>query len=435
MKKIIMAPLMIATLACSGTRQSYVVLAEPNEPAATFLSCPALPPNGKARFIEALSRDIFSDVRSKKFTAGKKYSFSFSDMSVRDALLELSTAAKVPILFDDSVNSQVSIEIENKTFLNVLEILVYGGPYDYKYDGRSFMVTAVEGRNNDWEKVSYSYRYKSQHLAPSSITKMINPVYKSYITADDGMGVIFVTAPKRTIINIVSSIYELDRAPRQVMLKLSITEISDKTFDAYGRYSGNGTMFGAANGLAPIAPIFRSSVLNQESFSAFMAQVDMMNREGKADIRAQPKIIVMDGEKAKFESKTSHYFKNDLTSGRSGSGGRGLIETGLLLQLTPNIVADDEVLLNITDAKSGDFDVADNTKVNEHFVSTKVRVKQGDTLLLAGMIAKKKKIVTNKVPYLGDIPYLGWLFKSSSEEKADVEVVFSISPEIICPGK
>lgn len=433
---------LIATLyACSSTGGKRITLMAPPAPAEQRGEC-RKDGGGKGRYMKGVTAAIFG-TEENAFRGGDRYTFTFTDTSLREALLELSSASGVPIVFDEAINGSASIEVKSKSFIDALQMLLSSGPYDFKYDGRYFFVGIADGRGDDWQRLAYHHSYRTNNITPSVAVKLLNPVFKNYVTADDTLGVISIMAPRKQMLAIISSLYDLDTAPRQVLLKMNIAEITDDAVRQLGRNTSGGTLFGAVNAFSPLQPAFRSAVLNQETYSNFLSSVDFLARTGKADIRAQPKIIVLDGVKAKFESRTSRFFRNDrffgggvngnFNGGFNGMNGNGS-QTGVSMAIVPYIVSGNEVLLDIQDATSGDVDVADDSKINENSISTKVRVKEGDTLLIGGMISKKKRLVTSKVPWLGDIPYLGWLFKTQRHEEASVEVIFSVSPEIICPS-
>lgn len=425
---IIYNMLAVATInfSCSSVNKKISVI---DDGVASSKNVCLRPESGKTAFLgekhsEMLPKNFYGD----KSISDKKFSFTFLDSTLREALMEIGAAAKIPIVFDGSLDGTVSVEVVKAPFFDALEMILATGNLDYKYDGKSVYVGSSDPKSADWWRLTFSVRYKTLNIIPSVAMKLLNPVFKPFVMADDSLGVVSILGTRRQVLSVLESLYDIDVAPRQVLLKMSIAEISETAFDKLGRMTGNGTLFGAANSLSPIRPAFRQAVMGSESYSSFMSSVDFMAREGWADIRAQPKIMVMDGEKAKFESKN---IQNPKTSDRYNTVNKSY-ETGVFMSITPSIVENDGVLLNITEARAGDFDAVDESKINESLISTKVRVKGGETLLLGGMIAKKKRVVISKIPFLGDIPYLGWLFKSKSEENATVEVIFSVSPEIIC---
>lgn len=418
------------TPACASGGGRKIQLLPMKDVAREKRECPNLS-RDKGAYLSAKFEGIFG-AEEARFRTGDLFTFSFVDTSLREALIELATASKTPIVFDEAINGVTSVDVSRRTFLDALDMLLSGGPYDYKFDGRFFRVGIADGRGEDWQRIAYTHRYKTQNITPSVAIKLLNQIYKPYVTADDTLGIIHVMAPRKQMMAILETLYDLDVSPKQVLLKMNITEITDEAVKKIGRNSSHGTLFGALNALSPIQPAFRTAVLNKESFSDFLSTIDVMARTGQADVRAQPKLLVLDGVKAKFESKTSRLLRADRFF--MGANARNGLETGVSMAITPFVVSGNEVVLDIQDAKSGDLDSTDETRVNENSISTKVRVREGDTLLIGGMIARKKRVVTTKVPWFGDIPYLGWLFKTQNEENATVEVVFSVSPEILCPS-
>ena len=386
--------------------------------------------DAQLKFSRTYLNELLGTNDEEKFRLGKKYSFSFTDTSLRDALNELSIESKIPIILDESVSGMISLTVKHQSFLDSLEMLISTGPYDYKFTGSYFYIGMLDPKAESWRKLSETYQYKLKHASSSTVMKLINPLYKNAVLADDTLGIISIVAPKNILTEILRIVDGVDHRSRQILLRMSISEVDGKAQTQLGRYLGNmGNGFGIANSLSPIAPAFHSAVLNKSTFTEFLSSLTAMNAQGKADIKAQPKIIVQDGQKASFKS-----LQKTLIQGTSvlASSRLNFVETGIDMAITPNIVEDDAVSLNIDDAKSGDFDFDDSNIVNEHTISTKVRVRPGESLLLGGMLSKKKVKIVNKIPLLGDIPLIGWLFRSEDHQIKTVEVIFTISPEILC---
>lgn len=366
-----------------------------------------------------------------RFNNGKKYYFDFNEVNVQAALKELSKVSKLPIVIDENVSGKLNLEIKGESFLGTLKMILASNSLDYKFNGSYFYVGLNEIKENSWQKLSYSYRYKLLNIEPTVVEKLLNARYKENIKIDDALGIVSIVAPRTTMKQIIQIISGIDKPSRQIVLKLSITELTDDNGAGYGRYLGSmGSAFGVLNGLAPLQPAFQSAVLTKAAATDFMSSIFLLNKEGHADLKASPKLLVRDGERAEFDSTESTLLKNDT---RAVVSKLNFIETGgVKVVVIPSIVENDEISLTVLEAKSIDMDVSDETKISQHSVKTSVRVKTGETLLLGGMLSKKNKVVIKKVPLLGDIPYLGWLFKSETSNIQNVEVVFTITPEILC---
>lgn len=363
------------------------------------------------------------------FRQGKRFSFSWVEISIRDAMMELSAASGVPIVYGDEVEGMVSIEVKKKSLLETLEMLVLSGEYDLKLMGSYFYVGSTDLRRGYWRKVSHNFNYEVRYLKPTSLVKMVNPVYEKYVVADDQRRIVSVVAPRNIVVEIYNILSQLDRRPRQILLGLSITELSSGARNAVGRYSSDGSVLGALDALNPIQPAFSSTVLTREAYRGFLSSVQMLSREGLADIKAQPKIIVLDGSKASFNSDVKTLYVSQYSGSRQN---KDFITTGITLNITPSITTDGEIILDINDAKSSDFVNPEDFQTNEHSIKTTVRVRPGQSLLLGGMRGKKKRTIVRKVPWLGDIPVVGWLFRSEDVTEDMSEVIFTIRPEIVC---
>jgi type II secretory pathway component GspD/PulD (secretin) len=197
--------------------------------------------------------------------------------------------------------------------------------------------------------------------------------------------------------------------------------------DTLGKKVGE-SAFSAANAMDPIQPSFAQGVYDKTSFDQFLRSVQLLSQTGEAEIKAEPQIVVLDGEKAVFGSKQVSLVKR--TDGALDKN--NALEGGISMRIEPRIVDGDSVLLFIEDAKSGDIAGSLKDSTTEQMISTKVRVSDGNTLVLGGLRQAKTSVVINKVPILGDIPYIGWLFKNKQETVQNTQVIFAVTPEIVC---
>ncbi len=110
------------------------------------------------------------------------------------------------------------------------------------------------------------------------------------------------------------------------------------------------------------------------------------------------------------------------------------VNATLQLQVTPQITEDGFILLNVhvqKNAPSTSLKVHGTPAINTNSVSTQVRVEDGSTILIGGIYVDSQVKVLQQVPILGDIPYVGWLFKAQSISNSKRELLVFITPKII----
>jgi len=111
---------------------------------------------------------------------------------------------------------------------------------------------------------------------------------------------------------------------------------------------------------------------------------------------------------------------------------KNLIEAGIDLTIIPQIKNDNRILLNISNANSGDFEGLDDSIVRSHSISTKVFVKENQTIILGGMKSKKTVKEKESNTLFNFIPFIRDLFTDTSSKEEDVDLLFTITPKIIC---
>ncbi len=187
-----------------------------------------------------------------------------------------------------------------------------------------------------------------------------------------------------------------------------------------------------------------SSTNGQESeggvldFSAFKIVLKSLLTRGEAKYLGKPKVVTLNNKTATITTSTDATV--GFTQSLSGSGGTEMATSsaerkrvGLTLQVTPQVNREGYVTLYVqpsySDLVSSGFD---NTKdTTTRAASTLVRVKNGQTVVIGGLLTSRETDQTRKVPLLGDIPILGWLFTSRSKSKTTTDLVIFITPTIL----
>jgi len=173
-------------------------------------------------------------------------------------------------------------------------------------------------------------------------------------------------------------------------------------------------------------------------FSAFNIVLKSLLTRGEAKYLGKPKVVTINNKAAMITAST------DATVGKttntSGTGGASMVSTtverkrvGLTLQVTPQVNREGYVTLFVqpsySDIVSSGFD--DTKDTTTRATSTLVRVKNGQTVVIGGLLTSRETNQVRKVPLLGDIPILGWLFTSKSTSKSTTDLVIFITPTIL----
>jgi type II secretory pathway component GspD/PulD (secretin) len=362
----------------------------------------------------------------------KRYDFIFLDTPIREALVELSTAIGVSIVADESVVGVVSITIHNKNIIEILEMISSTGPFDFKRENGYYFIGMVELDNLNWTKLTYNYHYKTRHLYPSQIKKSINPVFRKYLSTDDRLGNLTITANRKNIHNIYSQIVNLDTNSSQIILEVTVSEVTRKGSVTIGGVLGENYPDG---NFGDIVSTFTGGLSTMvEAFSA-------LEDDGELNVKANPTIIVQEGEVANFTSLVRDYYYGPKSGNHRPKKKHGkhnyfdsedYVETGVRLKIIPTLGGDNEIKLVIPEIALGDFAKVKKNRIIEHKISTTIKVKHGEMIMIGGMIQDSDLVSVTKVPEVGDLPIINLFFKDEYKEKEMTEVVFLIRPLIKC---
>lgn len=252
----------------------------------------------------------------------------------------------------------------------------------------------------------------------------------------------------------MAMIQELDRPEPQVMISVLIAEVQlqdnfDLGIEIAGqdlRFSENaivgpngliegsdfdfvgGTSFGVASGLG-----FSFSIAGED----FSFLVNALQSESRLEVLSRPILLVRNGEEGKITIADEIPFVESSQINDTGSTNTviGREDVGIVLTATPHISPDGYVTIEMSQEISNfsgeNFQISEGVSqpiFNTREVETNVTIRDGETVVIGGLITSRKSEGVNKVPLLGDIPLIGALFRSTgiSEQKTELLIVMTV---------
>ncbi|HBL18020.1 MAG TPA: hypothetical protein DD417_15020 [Elusimicrobia bacterium] len=309
------------------------------------------------------------------------------------------------------------------------------------------------------------------------------------IVVDEKTNALIITDTMDGIASVERLLSELDTRPQQVLIEAKLVEVNlskDVSFGIQWDYLGSdggkiggqqGTnLFGTtqnpsitatsnklthpidrnANTAAgegadgrgtgvglPASTIFGAFTFGRVTNNYFLtATLTAAASEGKAKVLSDPKITTINGKQAKIQIQTSiPYVTTQTTPAGGGSVTTaetvGYQMTGITLEVTPTINADSRITLQVkptvtqpsatTASAGGTGAIATDNRTAE----TTVIVQDGGTVVIGGLITDTITEQVAKVPFFGDIPIIGWLFKKKSKDRTRVELLIFVTTKII----
>ena len=158
-------------------------------------------------------------------------------------------------------------------------------------------------------------------------------------------------------------------------------------------------------------------------------ELSALTSEGHVEVVARPKVITADKSTAMIESGVEIPYQEATSSGATSTSFKDAV---LSLEVTPQITPDDRIIMELNvkqDTVGQVFNGVPSINTNE--IQTQVLVDNGQTIVLGGVFQTDRNISTTKTPFLGDLPYIGRLFRRTIERDDKQELLIFITPRII----
>lgn len=170
------------------------------------------------------------------------------------------------------------------------------------------------------------------------------------------------------------------------------------------------------------------------SMSDFMLDLELsaLQADGYGEVISTPKVMTADKQKAKVASGQQIPYQSTQTAGGAAVATTEFKDALLSLDVTPSITPDGKIQmqLNVTSDSAGQV-VNGNVAINKNEINTNVLVDNGETVVLGGIFEQETKNSQTKVPFLGDIPYLGRLFRKDLKSDNKRELLIFVTPRIV----
>lgn len=291
------------------------------------------------------------------------------------------------------------------------------------------------------------------------------------ITVDDRTNAIIAYQTQDRLDELRRIVAQLDIPVRQVMIEARIVEaavdyskslgvrwggaFSSGNWDFYGKdgartvdsdtgqifLPGSSTVgnFTSADGTAPV-PFVDMGVANSTSgigigFLSNHAMLDLqlsaMEKSGNGEVVSQPKVVTSDKETAKILKGSEIPYQEASSSGATSVSFK---EAALALEVTPQITPDNRIIMEVKVNKDEpDYANALNgvPPIKKNEVNAKVLVNDGETIVIGGVFSNTQTKATDKVPFLGDVPFIGRLFRRDSVTDTKNELLVFLTPRIM----
>ena len=424
--------------------------------------------------------------------SGEKLSFNFQDIEVRAALLLIADFAGSNLVASDTVSGNITLRLKQVPWDQALDLILRTKGLGKRVEGNVLLVAPAEELAAR-EKLELTNRKEMSELALLR-TEFIQVRYanasdlfglltrgdsdasvlsdRGSVIVDERTNAVILTDTEDNLAKVRGVIAQLDIPIRQVQIESRIINANVNFSEQLGVRWGGGAvnrtgssdaggsssilkLGGSRETLAELQNIavegggaitspddlvvdlgvsgqgatrFGIGIANGIDYLLDL-EISALATEGHAEIVARPTLITADKQRATIRSGVEIPYQEASSSGATSTAFK---EAVLSLEVTPRITPDDRIIMDLRVTQDSVGQVFNGVpSIDTTAVSTRVLVENGQTLVLGGMFRTDRNFSVTKTPLLGDIPYLGRLFRRTIERDDKQELLIFITPRII----
>ena len=422
----------------------------------------------------ALGGRIFRDLISR--LPHDPVSLDFDNTDVRDVIKLLASKAKINIIYGADVNGTLTLHLTevpfNEAFRTILSMMQLST--DQVGDNILRVITPTELTKQRTSATAVTKVVALNYAKAANVKATIDSVRQAEgrsgsSSVDTASNALIITESLEGMLATENLINQLDQRPRQVLIEAKLIEVNENSGLNYGiqwDYNGvdpariagkDGTnIIGATSVPAPLTQgvgatargtgvnlsadrIFGAMTVGRITNNYFLtATLTAAASEGKAKVLSDPKIATLNNQAANINVTTQiPYVTSNVASTGVQTQTVQYVTTGIQLTVTPSINADGRILLQINpNVSQPSVTSAGSTQtgapaIDSRNANTTILVRDGETIVIGGLISDSLQDTISKIPVLGDIPILGWLFKKKTKTRVRNELLIFVTTRIL----
>ncbi|QSX31968.1 type IV pilus secretin PilQ family protein [Shewanella cyperi] len=418
-------------------------------------------------------------IKEEKKYNGRTLSLNFQNISVRTVLQIIADYNNFNLVTSDTVEGSITLRLDDVPWDQALDLILQTKGLDKRIEGNILMVAPAEELAIR-ESQELKNRQEVQELAPlyseylqinyakaADIAELLKGKDTSLLTSrgsvavDERTNTLLVKDTAETLENIHRMVDVLDIPVRQVLIESRMVTVKDNIAedlgirwgisDQQGTKGTSGTIEGAqdmSNGVIPSVndrlnvnlPVTSTSAASLAFHVAKLAdgtvldmELSALEQENKGEIIASPRITTSNQKAAYIEQGVEIPYVQAASSGATTVTFKKAV---LSLRVTPQITPDNRVILDLEITQDTQGDTVDTptgraVAIDTQRIGTQVLVDNGETIVLGGIYQQNLISRVSKVPVLGDIPLVGFLFRNTSDSNERQELLIFVTPKIV----
>jgi len=405
---------------------------------------------------------------SKKIYTGRRITLEFADADIRKIFQLIAEVSNLNFLLGDDVTGTISIKLVNVPWDQALDVILETKNLGMKREGNivlirpiSKMQTLADEQQAEKKALERGMELRTKvfdinFAAVSDIATQFNSLKsdRGIIAQDSRTNRVIVTDIAPAIEKMTTLLAALDIPEKQVMIEARIVEASSTFTRDLGiqwgiHYKDGSASFLGINQLdtgfggivTNIPPVSGTPVATSAGGAMGLSfgkltnniQIDLRlsaaAENGQVKIISTPKVVTLNNKAAKISQGQSIPYQTTSAEGTKTE----FVEAALTLEVTPHITADGNVSMKIkaSNNSAGSAPPGIPPPINKKEATTELLVRNGETTVIGGIYVDNDSTTDSGLPYLKDIPLLGWLFKSQNKSTSRTELLIFITPKIV----
>ncbi|MCA9407872.1 MAG: type IV pilus secretin PilQ [Candidatus Omnitrophica bacterium] len=396
-----------------------------------------------------------------------KVSLDFRDADIKNVLQILSFKSGVNIVASPEVTGTISIQLNDVPWQQALDVILKTYGYASEREGNVIVVTTIENMKKRREDAmllaeqeplvtqTFTINFGKASEIIESIDKMRSE--RGSINYDERTNMLIVTDISKNI-NLMSGVIEqLDTTTPQVLIESKIVETTFVDSENLGiDWVTKATISGSER---PITWPFTTATNSKYTpdnfpgaatadftygtlnFSQVQAVFELLKSRSNTNILSNPRIVTLDNKSAQITVGSQYpiptYTYNEEQARLQVSGWE-YMDIGIIFDVLPHVNSAGFVTLEVEPKITAilDFVTVENTslpRLSNESSKTNVMIKDGETLVIAGLVKNQTTDIKKKTPFLGDIPVLGYAFQKTEKSVNKTDLLIFITPHIVTP--
>lgn len=376
-------------------------------------------------------------------------SLNVKEVDLADLIHEIAAQAEIAIVTYGEIKGTVNAMFEQVTLDETLALILGGTPYTFARQGDIILVgdrsSAISSGVGLTQTELIHVRYLKAEEVAAILPKNI-PLANIKVFKDQNA--LLVTGTSEDILQLRTFINTVDIPTPQVVIDAIVVEYSSDFDRDFGLEFGLDPRVGNQHSFPSVnfsrqgeearkfvEKIVGKPILKQIGYlgDEFYIRLRMLVQDNKAKVLAQPSITVLNGRKASINVGQTQYYKIVTGTNENQTLRFQPISFGINLSITPWISPGGQITTDITPEISNAMGInADGyPNVFTRSINTTVRLGDGQTLVLGGLLRRDEQVSSRKAPILGSIPLIGFLFNSTKKIEIETNLVIFITPRII----